>query len=203
MISLRTLVASLGVLSLAACSAPPMSASEARTALREFRDHADTVCARDGLPAFRRAVRAYAKAQRAEGELWPSVAALSGDSDAEAPDLELLVLGAMSFGLISPNDLGGDAPRIKRLLAAGMPAGFSLKDIDINGHPACGEVLSAFEDVTRTQLQAARIDLQMQRALRDGKSRRIEQLSQRRARLMRQHHNRLADLREALERVRS
>ncbi len=199
---LRNAIACLAAVSLAACAAEPMSADQASATLREFRDHSARVCDSAGRAEFRRAARIYAKAQRGAGELWPSVAALTGDSDAEAPDLEVFALGAMAFGLIPASDLGGDAPRIRRMLRANMPAGFSLDDLNLSGNPACGEAFSAFRQMTYYLFEAERTDRQMQRALRDGKSRRIQQLSERRGRIMRELEKYRGQMREALERAR-
>lgn len=199
---LHTAIASLAAAALVASCAEPMSAEQARAKLRDFRDHSERVCESAGRAEFRQAARSYARAQREAGQLWPSVAALSGESNSGAPDLEVFALGAMAFGLIPASDLGGDAPRIKRLLRANMPVGFSLDDLNLSGNPACADAFSAFRQMTYYSFEAERTDRQMQRALRDGKGRRVQQLSERRARIMRELDKYRRQLREALERAR-
>lgn len=201
--SLRQIFAGASALALAACSnAPAMDEDAARSALAEFRQHGERICEREGLRDFRRAARAYAQAQRAQGELWPSAAALGGASDAQPQDIEILAIGAMVFGLIPASDLGGDAPRIKRYMEASLPPGFSLQDINVRGSESCAEVFASFEDITRYSLQSVRMSRQMRRAARDGDGERMRELYERHQRLMRRYQMRLETMREALERAR-
>ncbi len=199
---LRHSVIGLSAAALVACdSAPTMTEVEARSALQHMSRDAALVCSNDGRAKFRQAARAYAHAQQEKGDLWPSVNVFLEDGQPYA-DLEMLVIGAMAYGVLTPGDLGGDAPRIRKALADYLPTGFDLDDFNIRDHEACPEVFDAFQDITRIAADAARVDRQIQRAARRGDSDRLSRLAERRGRLVRRMEKASEELREAIERVR-
>jgi hypothetical protein len=199
---LRTSLICASLAALVACdSAPRMTETEARSALRRLASDHRAVCSADGRAQLRQAARAYSNAMKQKGELWPSVNVFLEEGEPYA-QMEILVIGAMMYGLLTPSDLGGDAPRIRRAVNDVLPAGFKLETYNIRDSQACGEVFDAFEDVTRTAVDQARLDRQIQRAARRGDHDRLSRLAERRGRLVRRMEKACADLREALERVR-
>jgi hypothetical protein len=203
---MRILIVPFLAFTLAACGTgkASMSESEAFQSLRTLARDRSGICETEGRRQLRQSARAYAQAQRAKGELWPSIAAVNGGRpDTDAQRIEVFVIGAMMFGLVEPGELGGDAQRIRRSVERDLPAGFAIRDFKAAGHPACGQVIGAYADVVKFSFEQQRLDERIARANRDGDRHTARRLVQSRSRLDDRMQRRSEQLRRAVEQLRS